>query len=71
MSFNFLRKTENQKKTSRSEVFSKIAEAKRNERTYVHIGASISLDLHNELRVMGYSAYETPGLGTDIYWKNS
>lgn len=72
MLFNFLRKTENQeKKPSRSEVFSKIAEAKQNKRTSVHIDASISLDLCNELSLMGYSAYPTPVLGTNIYWKNS
>ena len=72
MLFNFFRKTKNQeKKLSRSQVFSKIAEAKRNGRTSVHIDASIPLDLCNELSLMGYSAYPTPTSGTNIYWKNS
>ena len=74
MLFNFLRKTETQKKEpSRSEVFSKIAEAKRNGRSRVHIDGRISLELFNELSLMGHSVYYAqPGFsGTNIYLKNS
>lgn len=73
MLFNFFRKTETQKKeTSRSEVLSKIAKAKRNGRTSVHIDARIPLELHDELSLMGCSVYTKPGFsGTNIYWKKS
>ena len=73
MLFKFLRKTEKfqKKEANRAEVFSKIAEAKRNGRTSVHIEDKILLELSNELNVMGYSVYSTSGFsGTNIYWKN-
>ncbi len=72
MKFFSLKRTETPKEqASRSEVFSKIAEAKRNEYNSVHIDAPISLDLFNELSLMGYDAYYVSGhLATDIYWKN-
>ena len=71
MLFNFKKRKLEKEETSRSEVFSRIAEAKRNGRTDVHIDARISMELYNELSLMGHSVYINPRFSsTHIYWKN-
>lgn len=71
--FSFLKKKEPREpihKASRSEIISKIASEKRNGGTSIHIDDHISLNLQNELSLMGCDVYETPGFGANIYWKN-